>query len=85
MVWNRRARARSRPKLLLEFLVRGRADAADLTTLERGFEQVRGVHRAAGGRTRADNRMDLVDEEDGVRDLLQPPHDGLQAFSKSSR
>ena len=64
---------------LAVFLVGGRADAAELAGGERRLQQVRGVHRAAGGRAGADHGVDLVDEHDGVfvrlellDDLLQP-------------
>ena len=44
---------------------RRRADAAKLAARERRLQQVRGVHRAFGG-ARADNRVQLVDEEDDL-------------------
>jgi hypothetical protein len=44
------------------------------------LDQVAGVHGAARGGTGADDRMDLVDEEDGVGQLLQLGEHGLQAF-----
>ena len=53
---------------------RRRADAAQLAARERGLQQVRGVHRALG-RARADERVQLVDEEDDLAlrrlDLLE--------------
>ena len=53
------------------FLVRGRADAAQLAVRERRLDQVRRVHRAARRRARADDRVQLVDEHDRVLLLLQ--------------
>ena len=65
--------------VLLVLGKRGRADRAQLPAGERGLEHVRGVHRALG-RAGADERVELVDEEDDralrLLDLLQ---DGLQA------
>src|SRR5262249_1552218 len=46
------------------FLVGGRADTAQRAAGERRLEQVRGIHRAARGRPRADHGVDLVDEHD---------------------
>ncbi len=62
------------------FLVRGRADAAQLAVRERGLDQVRGVHDAARGRARADHRVDLVDEQDRARLLLDLGQHALQAL-----
>jgi hypothetical protein len=47
---------------------------------ERGLEQVRGVHGAARGGTRADDGVDLVDEHDRVRVGLDLLHDLLEAL-----
>src|SRR5690606_14121821 len=47
-------------------LVGRRADTAQTSRLQRGLEQVRGIHRAARSRARPNNGVDLVDEEDGV-------------------
>src|SRR5690606_27482894 len=55
-----------------------RADAAQLAAREHRLDQVRRVHHAAGGRARADDRMDLVDEQDRARLLLQRRDDALQ-------
>ncbi len=44
---------------------RRRADAAQLAARERRLEQVRRVHRALGG-AGADERVELVDEEDDL-------------------
>ena len=60
--------------VLLVLVERRGADAAQLAARERGLEHVRGVHRALG-RARADDRVQLVDEEDdlalGLGDLLE--------------
>src|ERR671927_135406 len=46
------------------FAVGGRANAAQLARGERGLDDVRGVHRTAGDRARANDGVYLVDEED---------------------
>ena len=51
-------------EILAVFLVGGRADAAHRAGGERRLEQVRRIHRAAGGRAGADHGVDLVDEHD---------------------
>ena len=65
--------------VLLVFVERRRADGAQLPARQGGLQHVGGVHRAFGS-ARADERVELVDEEDdrarGFLDLLQ---DGLQA------
>jgi hypothetical protein len=73
--------AHKRPVLLeelAELLVGGRADAADRTRRQRRLEQVRGIHRPARRRARADHGMDLVDEQNGARIVLELLHDLLQ-------
>ena len=64
--------------VLAVFVERGRADGVELAAGEHRLQQVRGVHRALG-RARADDRVELVDEQDdpalGVLDLLE---DGLE-------
>jgi hypothetical protein len=50
-------------EMLAEFLVGGRADAAHRAAGQRRLQQVRGIHRAARGRARADHRVDFVDEQ----------------------
>src|SRR3546814_17382845 len=47
-------------------------------SLQRRLQQVRGVHGAARRRTRPDHRVDLVDEQDRLRVLLELVDDGLQ-------
>ena len=49
--------------VLAVLVERGGADAAQLAARERGLEHVRGVGRALGG-ARADDRVQLVDEQD---------------------
>ena len=66
---------------VLLVLVEGRrADGAQLASRQHRLQQLGRVHRALG-RARADDRVELVHEQDdlalGVRDLLQ---DGLQAL-----
>ena len=59
------------------FVVGGRADAAQRAFRQRGFEQVGRVHRAAAGAARADDGMDFVDEQNGVRDFFKLFQDGF--------
>ncbi len=60
--------------VLAVLIERGRADAAQLAAGEHRLQQVGRVHRALG-RPRADDRVQLVDEQDdlslGVLDLLE--------------
>ena len=63
---------------LAVFLVGGRADAADRAGGERRLQQVGCVHRAARGGAGADHRVDLVDEQDRARILLEFLDDLLQ-------
>jgi hypothetical protein len=58
----------------------GRADALELAAGERRLEQVRCVQRAARGRARADQRVDLVDEQHRVRLVLERLEHALQAL-----
>ena len=57
--------------MVAELLVGGRADAADLAARQRRLEQVGRVHRPAAGRAGANHRVDLVNEQHGVGQLLQ--------------
>jgi len=68
---------------VLGVFVQGRgADAVQLAARQHGLEQVAGIH-AALGLARADDGVQLVDEEDdlavGLLDLVE---DGLQALLK---
>jgi hypothetical protein len=60
--------------------VGGRADAANLAGGEHRLDDVRGVHRAAGDGARADDGVNLVDEEDDVLLLPQGADDRLEAL-----
>src|SRR6185436_18866917 len=74
--------AQQRPVLLdvlAVLLERGRADAGDLAAGESWFEDVRRVERALG-RAGADQRVDLVDEDDELLALLELLQDSLQAL-----
>ena len=62
------------------FFIRRRTDAAQFAVRERGLEQVRRIHRAAGGRARADDRVYLVYEQDRVRLLLERGQHGFQTL-----
>ena len=57
----------------------GGADAAQGAVLERGLEQVGGVHGAAAGAAGADDGVDLVDEQDRALLLGERGEHGLQA------
>ncbi len=77
IAWNRRSSDRS---FSMYFRVLGRgggADAADLAARQRRLEDVGGVERALG-RTRPDQRVQLVDEDDDVGALGQLLHDRLE-------
>jgi hypothetical protein len=72
--------AKEAPVLLdvLAVLLEGRrADAGDLAARERRLEDVRRVERSLR-RARADQRVDLVDEDDQVRVLAELADDPLQ-------
>ena len=68
--------------VLLVFVERGRADAMQIATRERGLQKVRGIHRAIG-LAGADQGVHLVDEQDdaaiGRRDLVEH---GLKSLLK---
>lgn len=59
------------------FVVSGRADAAQRAFRQRGFEQVGRVHRAAAGAARADDGVDFVDKQNGLRDFFELFQDGF--------
>ena len=65
--------------VLAVFGRRRRADAANLAARQRRLEDVGGVERAFG-RSRADQRVQLVDEDDDVRVVGQLLHDRLEAL-----
>ena len=54
-------------EVLSVLLVRRGAHAAQPTRLQRGLQQVGGIHRPARGRACTDHGVDLVDEQNGVR------------------
>ena len=62
-----------------EFVERGCADALQLGTAKGGLDDVGSVHRAFR-RTRADDRVQLVDEKDHVLHLADLVHDRLDAL-----
>ena len=64
------------------FLVGRRSDATQLAAGQRRLEQVGRIHRAAGCRTGADDRVDLVDEEHRALHSLDFIDNGLQPFLK---
>ena len=61
--WNRRSRRRVLLDVLAELVERRGADAAQLAARQGRLEQVGGVHRALG-LARADDQVQLVDEQD---------------------
>ncbi len=67
-------------EVLTEFLIRCGTHAAQLAALQCGFQDVGGIHRAAGCSTSADNGVNFVDEHDGVIVIFQFFHYGFQTF-----
>ena len=66
---------------VLPVLLVGRgANAAHRAGLQRGLQKVGGVHGAARGGARTDDGVDLVDEQDRARIVLDLLHHRLQAF-----
>ena len=66
--------------VLAVFVERGRADAVQLATRQRGLEHVAGIHRAFG-LAGADHRVNLVNEQDGLAFVLSELFQhGLQAL-----
>ena len=63
-----------------KFLERGRTNAADITGGQQRLEQVGSVHHPTGSRTGANDGMDLVDEQDGLRAFFQLAEQRLEAF-----
>ena len=62
----------------LVFLVGGRSDASQIARRERRLQQVRRVHRPARRRSRTDDRVYLVDEQNSLRVADHRLDDGLQ-------
>lgn len=62
------------------FLERGRADAAQLARRQRGLDQVGGVHGATRRRAGTDDGVDLVDEQQRIRHLLQRGQHALETL-----
>ncbi|MNI28450.1 hypothetical protein D3C73_822270 [compost metagenome] len=72
-----------RPVLLEDaavFLEGSRADAAQLARRQCRLDQVGGIHGAARRRTRADDGVDLVDEQHRIGHLLQRGQHTLQTL-----
>ena len=77
--------ANQRPVLfevVAELLVRGGTDATQVARSQGRFQQVGCIHRAAAGCTRADHRVDLIDEQNSAGLILQLVHHGLQPLLK---
>ena len=84
--WKRRDEGAVLLEVLAVLLERRRADAAQPAAGERRLEQVADASMLPPrGRARADDRVDLVDEEDGPLDLLQRLETALMRSSKSPR
>ncbi len=66
--------------MLTEFLIGGRAHAAEFAALKRRLQQVRGIHRTTRGGTGTDHRVNLVDEKDRVVVVFQLGHNRFQTF-----
>ncbi len=79
IAWKRRSRERSFSMYLRVLSGRRGADAADLAARQCGLQDIRRIERALG-RSRADQRVQLVDEHDDVRVLGELLHDRLQAL-----
>jgi hypothetical protein len=79
IAWKRRSSERSFSMYLRYSAGRRRADAADLAARQRRLQDVRRVERALRP-TRADQRVQLVDEDDDVRVVGQLLHDRLEAL-----
>ena len=67
-------------EMLAELLISRRAHAPQATALQGRFQQVRRIHRSAGGRPGSDDGMDLVDKQNRFRHVFQLGHDLLEAF-----
>ena len=65
---------------VLELFERRRADHAQIAGGQQRLQHGREIHRAAGYRAGADGRVNLVDEEDGLRPRAQRFDDGFEAL-----
>ena len=64
-------------EMLTEFLVGGRSHGAQLAALQGRFQQVRGIHRPARGRTSTDHGVNFVNEQHRVGVVFQFSHHRL--------
>src|SRR4029077_6370516 len=62
------------------FLIGGRADAADLAVGEHRLDEIGGVHDPARGGAGPDHGVDLIDEQDRARKLLELADHALEAL-----
>ena len=67
-------------EIVAELFIGGRADAAQRALGQSRFQQVGGIHRAAGGGAGADDGVDFVDEQDRAGRVLHLGDDRLQPF-----
>ncbi len=65
---------------VLELLERRGARKAHPSLGQDGLDQVGQIHRSAGGGSRPDHGVELVDEEDRAGAALEGRHQGLEAF-----
>ncbi|OPY90970.1 MAG: hypothetical protein A4E72_00390 [Syntrophus sp. PtaU1.Bin208] len=69
-------------KILSILIIGRRADAPELSVDKRRFEDVGGIHGAAGYRSRPYNVMDLIDKEDHIVQFVQFGQNTLHALFK---
>ena len=67
-------------EILPIFLIRGRTDAAHRSGRERGLEQIGRIHGSARCGAGADHGVDLVNEQDGARIILELLDHLLKSF-----
>ena len=68
--------------MLTEFLIGGGTHGAQFASLKRWLQQIGGIHRATRGCSCTDDRVDLVDEQNGVFVLFELGDDGFETFLK---
>ena len=65
-------------EVIAKLLVRRRTDAPDCAARKGGLQQVGGIHGSAGCRARANDGVNLVDEQDRMGELFKFADDGFQ-------
>ena len=66
-------------QMVAKLFIGSGADAADLTAGKRRFQQIGGIHGAAGRGTGPHDSMDFVDKQNGLGHGLEGLHYGLEA------